>query len=328
MWVITELDNGEPVKVTYELLAVASDISAKAGEKCCAVVVTGAAGDVPEKLIACGADEVYLVEGSKYAEYDTELYTDAICQMIKEYQPDSVAFGATTNGRDLGPRIAARLHTGLCADCTSLDFDADKKLVLWTRPALGGNIYATIICDQHKPQMGTVRPNIFKPLPADASRKGEIIRFVPAEGAVSRVKLLKKESLKTASKIKIEDAKVLVSGGRGLGSPDKIALLEELAALFEGGAVSGSRAIVDEGWMTHPEQVGQSGKSVKPHIYFACGISGAIQHLVGMKESEVIVAINKDENAPIFKVAHYGVVGDLKVIIPKLISRIKARKEQ
>lgn len=326
MWIISELESGKPVKAVLELLAIAREISAKAEEKCCAVLVTGQAGDAPQELIAHGADVVYLIEDAKYSHYDTELYTDAICQLIKTYKPASVAFSATDDGRDLAPRIAARLHTGLCADCTALDL-TDDKLVAWTRPALGGNICATIVCDVQRPQMGTVRPNTFKPLPADNFRVGEIIRFTPVEGAVSRVTLVKKEPINVTSKIKIEEADVVVSGGRGLGTPDKFALLEELASLFENSAVAGSRAVVDAGWLPHPQQVGQSGKTVKPHIYFACGISGAIQHLTGMKDSDIVIAINKDADAPIFKVADYGIVGDLKVILPKLIAKIKARKK-
>lgn len=325
MWVFAEQENGQLMNVTFELLGAAKELCAKLEEKCCAVLVTAAAGELPQQLIAAGADVVYVVEDAKYADYDTELYTDAICQLSKKYDPASIMFGATDDGRDLAPRVAARLHTGLCADCTALDV-TDDKLVAWTRPALGGNICATIICDVNRPQMGTVRPKVFKPAELDNTRTGEVIAFTPEAGAVSRVELVKKEALSSENAVKIDEADMIAAGGRGFGSKEKFDVLEQLAALFENSAVAGTRAAIDEGWLTHSQQVGQSGKSVTPHIYFACGISGAIQHLSGMKDSDIIIAINKDAEAPIFTVAHYGIVGDVNVILPKLIEKIKAYK--
>lgn len=325
MWVIAEQENGQLMNVTFELLGAAKELCAKLEEKCCAVLVTAAAGELPQQLIAAGADVVYVIEDAKYADYDTELYTDAICQLSKKYDPASIMFGATDDGRDLAPRVAARLHTGLCADCTALDV-TDDKLVAWTRPALGGNICATIICDVNRPQMGTVRPKVFKPAELDSTRTGEVIAFTPEAGAVSRVELVKKEALSSENAVKIDEADMIAAGGRGFGSKENFDVLEQLAALFENSAVAGTRAAIDEGWLTHSQQVGQSGKSVTPHIYFACGISGAIQHLSGMKESDIIIAINKDAEAPIFTVAHYGIVGDVNVILPKLIEKIKAYK--
>lgn len=325
MWVIAEQENGQLMNVTFELLGAAKELCAKLEEKCCAVLVTAAAGELPQQLIAAGADVVYVVEDAKYADYDTELYTDAICQMSKKYDPASIMFGATDDGRDLAPRVAARLHTGLCADCTALDV-TDDKLVAWTRPALGGNICATIICDVNRPQMGTVRPKVFKPAEMDNNRTGEVIAFTPEAGAVSRVELVKKEALSSENAVKIDEADMIAAGGRGFGSKENFDVLEQLAALFENSAVAGTRAAIDEGWLTHSQQVGQSGKSVTPHIYFACGISGAIQHLSGMKDSDIIIAINKDAEAPIFTVANYGIVGDVNVILPKLIEKIKAYK--
>lgn len=325
MWVIAEQENGQLMNVTFELLGAAKELCAKLEEKCCAVLVTAAAGELPQQLIAAGADVVYVIEDAKYADYDTELYTDAICQLSKKYDPASIMFGATDDGRDLAPRVAARLHTGLCADCTALDV-TDDKLVAWTRPALGGNICATIICDVNRPQMGTVRPKVFKPAELDNTRTGEVIAFTPEAGAVSRVELVKKETLSSENAVKIDEADMIAAGGRGFGSKENFDVLEQLAALFENSAVAGTRAAIDEGWLTHSQQVGQSGKSVTPHIYFACGISGAIQHLSGMKESDIIIAINKDAEAPIFTVAHYGIVGDVNVILPKLIEKIKAYK--
>jgi electron transfer flavoprotein subunit alpha len=325
MWVIAEQENGQLMNVTFELLGAAKELCAKLEEKCCAVLVTAAAGELPQQLIAAGADVVYVIEDAKYADYDTELYTDAICQLSKKYDPASIMFGATDDGRDLAPRVAARLHTGLCADCTALDV-TDDKLVAWTRPALGGNICATIICDVNRPQMGTVRPKVFKPAELDNTRTGEIIAFTPEADAVSRVELVKKEALSSENAVKIDEADMIAAGGRGFGSKENFDVLEQLAALFENSAVAGTRAAIDEGWLTHSQQVGQSGKSVTPHIYFACGISGAIQHLSGMKDSDIIIAINKDAEAPIFTVAHYGIVGDVNVILPKLIEKIKAYK--
>lgn len=325
MWVIAEQENGQLMNVTFELLGAAKELCAKLEEKCCAVLVTAAAGELPQQLIAAGADVVYVVEDAKYADYDTELYTDAICQLSKKYDPASIMFGATDDGRDLAPRVAARLHTGLCADCTALDV-TDDKLVAWTRPALGGNICATIICDVNRPQMGTVRPKVFKPAELDNTRTGEVIAFTPEAGAVSRVELVKKEALSSENAVKIDEADMIAAGGRGFGSKENFDVLEQLAALFENSAVAGTRAAIDEGWLAHSQQVGQSGKSVTPHIYFACGISGAIQHLSGMKDSDIIIAINKDAEAPIFTVAHYGIVGDVNVILPKLIEKIKAYK--
>lgn len=325
MWVFAEQENGQLMNVTFELLGAAKELCAKLEEKCCAVLVTAAAGELPQQLIAAGADVVYVIEDAKYADYDTELYTDAICQLSKKYDPASIMFGATDDGRDLAPRVAARLHTGLCADCTALDV-TDDKLVAWTRPALGGNICATIICDVNRPQMGTVRPKVFKPAELDNTRTGEVIAFTPEAGAVSRVELIKKEALSSENAVKIDEADMIAAGGRGFGSKEKFDVLEQLAALFENSAVAGTRAAIDEGWLTHSQQVGQSGKSVTPHIYFACGISGAIQHLSGMKDSDIIIAINKDAEAPIFTVAHYGIVGDVNVILPKLIEKIKAYK--
>ena len=319
MWVIAEQENGQLMNVTFELLGAAKELCAKLEEKCCAVLVTAAAGELPQQLIAAGADVVYVVEDAKYADYDTELYTDAICQLSKKYDPASIMFGATDDGRDLAPRVAARLHTGLCADCTALDV-TDDKLVAWTRPALGGNICATIICDVNRPQMGTVRPKVFKPAEMDNNRTGEVIAFTPEAGAVSRVELVKKEALSSENAVKIDEADMIAAGGRGFGSKENFDVLEQLAALFENSAVAGTRAAIDEGWLTHSQQVGQSGKSVTPHIYFACGISGAIQHLAGMQTSKIIVAINKDPECPMMKLADYAIEGDLKKVIPEIMA--------
>lgn len=325
LWVNVELEDGEPVGVVYELLGASAELAAKSGQRCCAVLICKDAGTLPQKLFAAGADVVYVVAGPEYAEYNTDLYTNAFCELVEAYKPNAVLCGATVDGRDLAPRIAARLGTGLCADCTALDINGE--LVEWTRPALGGNILATIICDEHRPQMGTVRPKVFKTKPADASKTGEVINYTVKNAVASKVEMVRKDALGVSGAIKIEEAEIICSGGRGLGNCDNFKMLEELAALFEHGSVGGSRAVVDEGWVDHAHQVGQSGKTVTPKIYFAFGISGAIQHLAGMSASDVVIAVNKDANAPIFKVAQYGIVGDAREILPKLIAKIKAVKE-
>lgn len=325
IWVYTELENGEPCHVSYELIGQAADLAAASGQRACAVLICKEAGALPEKLFAAGADIVYVVADPIYEEYNNELYTNAFCELASEYRPNAVLVGATADGRDFGPRVAARLKTGLCADCTGLGIRTDK-VVEWTRPALGGNIMATIFCDVKRPQMGTVRPKVFKIKEFDFGKKGEIISYSVKNRIVSRTALVRKESVTAAGACKIEDAEIICSGGRGMGCADKFRQLEELAAVL-GGAVAGSRAVVDEGWISHPQQVGQSGKTITPKIYFAFGISGSIQHLAGMHDSDIVIAINKDPNAPIFKVANYGIVGDVNVILPKLIEKIKAFKE-
>ncbi len=326
IWVIAEVQDNQCLDVTYELLAEGAVLASKVNEKCCAVLIAGSAGDVPANLIARGADKVYVVEGAEYEEYNTDLYTDAVSRLVEKYAPSAIMFGATADGRDLAPRVAARLHTGLCADCTALDIREDG-IVEWTRPALGGNIYATILCEEHRPQMGTVRPGVFKAPVADASRQGEIISFTIADPVNSPVRTVSRTAAVLGNKIKLEDADVICAGGRGFGTLENFKVLEELAELFENSAVAGTRAVTDDGWIAHQLQVGQSGKTVKPHLYFACGISGAVQHISGMKESDIIVSVNRDAHAPIFNVSTYGVVGDVNVILPKLIAKIKAYKE-
>ena len=326
IWVMVELENGQPIGVVYELLHAASELAQKSQQKTCAVFIGKELAGAEKLLIAAGADIVYAVCGDEYANYNTDLYANAFCELAAKYQPNAVMFGATADGRDLAPRVAARLKTGLCADCTALDINGD--IVEWTRPALGGNILATILCNDSRPQMGTVRPKVFKASAGDPGRTGELIEYSVQNKIVSKVTLLKNEPLTQAGSIKIEDAEIICSGGRGLGSCDNFKMLEELAALFPNGSIGGSRAAVDEGWVDHAHQVGQSGKTVTPKIYFAVGISGAIQHLAGMNASDIVIAINKDANAPIFKIAQYGIIGDAKQILPKLIAKIKAIKEE
>ncbi|MBQ9698147.1 MAG: electron transfer flavoprotein subunit alpha/FixB family protein [Acidaminococcaceae bacterium] len=326
IWVVAQLESGEALGVTYELLGQARRLADQAGQNTAVVLIGKENNGQAEKLIAQGADVVYSVLGAEYEDYNVELYTNAICELAQAYQPNGIMFGATIDGRDLAPRVAARLKTGLCADCTEVEM-GENGLLKWTRPALGGNLMGTIVCSDLRPQMGSVRPKIFAPMELDAGRQGEVINYTVKNKVESKVEILKKEPLSTGGKLKIEDAEVVCAGGRGFGDAERFAILEELAGLFEKSAVAGSRAAVDEKWVDHASQVGQSGKTVAPKLYVACGISGALQHICGMKESEVIVAINKDENAPIFEVAHYGLVGDVHVVIPKLIEKIKAYKE-
>lgn len=283
-----------------------------------------------------GADRVIVVDDPELKEYRTEPYTHALASVIEKYKPDVFLIGATAIGRDLGPRVCARIHTGLTADCTQLDIgdfplvptpgkEQKHNQLLMTRPAFGGNTIATIACPEFRPQMATVRPGVMQKLPREAGRKAEIEEFNP--GFVPNEKYVEiMEVVKAVSNVAdIMDAKILVSGGRGVGSPENFKILDELAEAI-GGTVSCSRAVVDAGWKPKDLQVGQTGKTVRPHVYFAIGISGAIQHVAGMEESDIIIAINKDESAPIFDVADYGVVGDLNKIVPVLTQKIKEAK--
>ena len=274
-----------------------------------------------DELVKAGADKVLVVDQPKLEVYDTEAYTQVLTAAINAEKPEIVLFGATTLGRDLAPRVSSRIATGLTADCTKLELLKDKERQLgMTRPAFGGNLMATIVSPDHRPQMATVRPGVMKKLPKSDDRKGEIVDFpVTLDEAKMKVKLLNvvKEG---GNKVDISEAKILVSGGRGVGAKQNFELLEDLAAEI-GGIVSSSRAQVDAGNMPHDRQVGQTGKTVRPEVYFACGISGAIQHVAGMEESEFIIAINKDRFAPIFSVADLGIVGDLHKILPILTAK-------
>ena len=281
-----------------------------------------------------GADRVIVVDDPELKEYRTEPYTHALSSVIEKYKPDVFLIGATAIGRDLGPRVCARIHTGLTADCTQLDIgdfplvptpgkEQKHNQLLMTRPAFGGNTIATIACPEFRPQMATVRPGVMQKLPREAGRKAEIEEFNP--GFVPNEKYVEiMEVVKAVSNVAdIMDAKILVSGGRGVGSPENFKILDELAEAI-GGTVSCSRAVVDAGWKPKDLQVGQTGKTVRPNVYFAIGISGAIQHVAGMEEADIIVAINKDDTAPIFDVADYGIVGDLNKIVPMLTEQLKA----
>lgn len=327
VWVYFEQVDGQVRGVGYELLGAARKMADTLKQELGVVLIGDKVEDLAKEAFASGADKVYLVEGSEYAHYNTDAYTIAFCDLINTYKPTAVLVGATNNGRDLGPRIAARVGTGLCADCTDLSIDEEAGLVVWTRPAFGGNIMADILCPEHRPQMGTVRPKVFKRPEQDFSRTGEIVHVsskVRPEDI--RTKLLEVINVCT-SNCKIEEAEIICSGGRGMACQDNFKLLSELAEVL-GGAVGASRAVVDNGWMPALQQIGQSGKTVAPKIYFAFGISGAIQHLTGISSSDIIIAVNKDADAPIFKVADYGIVGDALEIIPLLTEEFKKYKQE
>ena len=328
-----QVDN-EISNIALELLGKAKSLAADLDEKTVTAVLIGSeVGGLVDKLAEYGADRVIVVDDPQLKDYRTEPYAHALASVVNEFKPEILLVGATAIGRDLGPRVSARLHTGLTADCTQLDIgdfpltpmpgkEQKHQQLLMTRPAFGGNTIATIACPDFRPQMATVRPGVMQKIAPIAGAKAEVVSFNPGfEENSCYTKIL--EIVKEVSSVaNIADAKILVSGGRGVGSAENFALLDELAEVLHG-TVSCSRAVVDSGWKPKELQVGQTGQTVRPQVYFAIGISGAIQHVAGMEESDIIIAINKDENAPIFDVADYGVVGDLNVIVPQLTKKIK-----
>lgn len=323
IYVVVEQVDGVIQKVGIELIGIANTLAKDLGQEVVAVLMGDKVKDLTETLIHHGAQKVIYVEDPMLKDYATEPYTKALNAVIEAKSPEIVLYGATSIGRDLAPRVSARVHTGLTADCTKLEIDPETKLLLMTRPAFGGNIMATIICKEHKPQMATVRPGVMQALPKDTSKKGEVEEFKVAFEAKDMNIKIREVVKETHAKVDITEAKVLISGGKGIGSPEYFDVLKELADSL-GGLVTSSRANVDAGWIGRERQVGQTGKTVRPDLYMACGISGAIQHLAGMEDSEFIVAINRDTNAPIFDVADLGVVGDLHQIMPLLIEKVKA----
>jgi len=321
IWVFTEQRDGKLKSVAYELLSKGRQLADTLNTELCAICFGHSINDV-EQLIAYGADKVYLVDNPALAYHQEDLYVKELVELIQQYKPEIVIAGATPLGRSFIPRVAAILRTGLTADCTGLEIDLNKRLLLQTRPTFGGNIMATIICEAKRPQMSTVRPRVFKKYKPAKGRKGQIIKVdFNSESITSRTRLLDfVEDL--TERVKLEDADIIVSGGRGLGKAENFQLLEELAAVM-GAALGSSRPPVDDGWIPYPHQVGQTGKTVCPKLYIACGISGAVQHLAGMQTSDTIVAINDDPNAPIFEVATFGIVGDLFKVVPMLIEKLK-----
>lgn len=323
LWVVAEHLHGEFRRGTYELLGKGRELADKRGAELCAVLlgdqVQGRAAD----LIARGADKVYLAQDPVLAHYRTGPYTDVLAGMINQFKPEMVLVSATPQGRDLAPRVAARISAGLTADCTGLDIDEAEGLLVQTRPAFGGNLMATIVCRQARPQMATVRPGVMKALDPDASRQGEVVTIlVHLDERAVIAKIVEIVQQEDEGRINLQDAQIIVSGGRGLGKPENFSLIRELAEAL-GGAVGASRAAVDAGWIPAYHQVGQTGRTVQPRLYIACGISGAVQHLAGMGSSDVIVAINKDPLAPVFGVATYGIVGDLFEVVPALTKKLR-----
>ena len=326
VYVIAEEFEGKLRNVTLELLGQGKQLAEGIGDEVGAVLIGHNVKPLAQELIAHGAHKVYVYDDPKFEHYNTTAFTRALVHFFNEVKPNVYLVGATNIGRDLGPRVANALQTGLTADCTNLFVDDDGKTIVWTRPALGGNIMAEIVCRNNRPQMGTVRPNVFKKPEADPNATGEVIDMhvdlTEADFLTKFVELIKVGG----NGIKIEEADIIVAGGRGMnGNEAFTGMLKELADVL-GGAVGASRAAVDAGWIDALHQVGQTGKTVGPKIYIAAGISGAIQHLAGMSGSDCVIAINKDEDAPIFKVADYGIVGDSFEIVPKLTAAIKAAK--
>ncbi len=325
VWVFAEQWNGVIKDVVFELLNKGRELADRLNDMLCVVCLGDNVREV-EMLGHFGADKVYLFDDPLLAHFQDDIYTQCIVDLMREQNPRIMLSGATALGRAFIPRVAAILETGLTADCTGLAIDPDTGLLLQTRPTFGGNIMATIVCRTRRPQMATVRPHVFKKGNPNPEREAEIIRLnLEGKPTTSRTKLL--EFVEDISeKIKVEDADIIVSGGRGLGKPENFEIVHELADVL-GAAVGASRAVVDEGWIPYSHQVGQTGKTVCPRVYFACGISGAVQHLAGMQTSDIIVAINEDPNAPIFDVATYGIVGDLFEIVPMLTARIKESRQ-
>lgn len=326
VYVFAEQREGNVQKVAFELLGKARELADRLGENVVALLLGHDIKAKADCLIAAGADRVIVVDDPVLQQYLTEPYTQAITAIVKAKKPGILMLGATTIGRDLGPRLSARNVTGLTADCTKLEIAEDNSFQM-TRPAFGGNLMATILCKEHRPQMCTVRPGVMQAIAADATRKGNEETFPVTFDMekVNRVKIVK--TVKTDKKVTdICEAKILVSGGRGVGSKGGFQKLEALASAI-GGEVSSSRAMVDAGVMDQCRQVGQTGKTVRPALYMACGISGAIQHLAGMEESDYIIAINKDKFAPIFSVADLGIVGDLHKILPLLTDKLNAMQK-
>ena len=320
IYVFIEQREGNIQNVAIELLGKARDLADQLNEKVVAVFLGHSISEKAQELIAYGADTVLCIDAPEVAQYTTEPYTQAITQIINERKPSIFLIGATTIGRDLGPRLSARVNTGLTADCTSLDIAEDRNLLM-TRPAFGGNLMANIVCKEHRPQMSTVRPGVMIKHAPDISRKGNVEQ-VNVSFDTSKFKIKIKETVKEECNLTdITQAKILISGGRGVGSAEGFEKLQALANTI-GAEVSASRAMVDTGIVTHDRQVGQTGKTVRPDLYFALGISGAIQHIAGMESADYIIAINKDKDAPIFQVADLGIVGDLNQIVPALTERL------
>ena len=335
VYVFAQQVDNEISSIAYELLGKAKELAESLDNKEVTAVLIGSdVKGLADNLAEYGADKVIVVDDPELKEYRTEPYAHALASVINEFKPEIVLVGATAIGRDLGPTVSARVATGLTADCTVLEIgdfplnpipgqEQKHKQLLMTRPAFGGNTIATIACPDNRPQMATVRPGVMQKIEPIKGAKANVVEFNPGFTPNNRYVTIKEVVKAVSNTVDIMDAKILVSGGRGVGSPENFKILEDLAEAI-GGTVSCSRAVVDSGWKPKDLQVGQTGKTVRPNVYFAIGISGAIQHVAGMEESDLIIAINKDEDAPIFDVADYGIVGDLNKIVPQLTADIKA----
>ena len=324
VWVFCEQKQGKIQSISYELLGKGRELADKLGVKLCGLLLGDKMDEAAKEIVARGADKVYVVDSPKLKSFQDDPYTNVMTHMVKKYKPEVLLCGATVIGRSLISRVAINVRAGLTADCTGLDIDLKERLLLQTRPAFGGNIMATIISPNTRPQMSTVRHKVMKEAEADPKRKGEIIKEQLGEDLYhsrSRILDVIEEIEET---VNLAEADIIVSGGRGLGSKENFDIIKELA-LTLGAAVGASRMAVDSGFMPYSHQVGQTGKTVCPKLYIACGISGQIQHLIGMKSSDVIIAINKDPDAPIFSVATYGIVDDLFKVVPMLTKELKER---
>lgn len=328
VWVFAEQRDGELQKVSLELLGKGREIANKVGTELTAILLGHQTDHIAKELIAYGADRVIAADHPLLGHFSTDAYTKVMCDIIKDKKPEILFIGATYLGRDLGPRIAARLATGLTADCTALDVDSENNNnLLMTRPAFGGNLMATIVCGENRPQMATVRPGVFEKTARDDVKQGHIEAF-PVVLSENDIRTKSIEVVKLEKDIPdVTEANFIVSGGRGVGGKENFVLLGELAQNL-GGVVGGSRAAVESGWVDKAVQVGQTGKTVRPNVYIACGISGAIQHLAGMQESDFIIAINKDSGAPIMQVADVAIVGDFMKVLPEMINEISNLKNQ
>jgi electron transfer flavoprotein alpha subunit len=322
VWIFAEQRDGVLHSVSLELLGAGRKLADDLGQRLVAVLLGHNGRPLADELVAYGADKVYYLDCAHFEKFQDEPYAQALAELAEEHKPSIILAGATSIGRSFIPRVAARLKTGMTADCTGLEIEPEQKILLGTRPAYGGNIMATIVCPEKRPQMATVRHKVMKPLARDAARKGEVIekKLEPAKLTL-RAKVVNtvKEVEETCN---LAEADIIVTGGRGVGSKENFTLIRELASAI-GGAVGASRAVVDAGWMPYSHQVGQTGKTVCPKVYFAIGVSGAIQHLAGMQSSDVIIAVNNNPDAEIFKVATYGLVGDLHEVVPELIKQFK-----
>ena len=327
VWVFIECFQGEPKSVGLELLGQGRRLADSLKQKLCAVVIGKSVDAAVAAAGMYGADKVYAVEGDEYETYSADAYGHVFLELCRKYSPNTILVGATVNGRDLGSKLAVSLHTGLTADCTALSVEEETGNVVWERPAFGGNLYAQILCADTRPQMGTCRPGAFKkPEPSPDNHPTVIREDISTPADAIRTKVIDFIKACEDGEIKLDEAQVIVSGGRGMKNAENFGILKDLADEL-GGTVGCSRAAVDAGWLPQTKQVGQTGSTVSPKIYIACGISGAVQHVAGMSESDTIIAINQDETAPIFEVADYGIVGDLFEIVPALTKELRARKQ-